>query len=132
MPENSCGYTPYFWCLYYTPGFPLISLEPGFPWQYPLWYLASFTKFTSQFCSMSHSFITNLTKLKPQFLLIFVHYACKNYLIEINWTAHMSKNLASGFISDVQKTTSTSLRSCNLIKYSICWKGKAEYKRFLC
>lgn len=99
----------------------------------PFVVLNSFTRFTSQFCSYV-TFIHNKCnkKLKSEFLLIFIHYGHKNYFIEINWTAHMSKNLASWFVSDVQKMVSTFHRSCNLIKISIRWRGMAEYERFLC
>lgn len=47
------------------------------------------------------------------------------------WTACVNKNLASWFVSDLQKTVSTFHHSCNVIKISLCWREKAEYKRFL-
>lgn len=95
--------------------------------------LNSFSKFTFQLCSYV-TFIHNKCnkKIKSQVLLIFIHYTHKYDLIEDNWTAHMSKTLASWFVSDAYKMVSTFHHSCHLIKASIFWREKAEYKRFLC
>lgn len=77
---------------------------------------------------MSHSSAANEIKKSS---LNFWWYLCA-MPIKSNWTAHVGKNLASWFVSDLQKTVSTFHHSCNIIKISICWREKAEYKRFLC
>lgn len=139
MPGNSCGYTPYFWCLPYTSGFPLMWLEWDFLWQYPLWYTAVSPGSLPSFAAMSHSFTENIIEIKSlnSSQCLPVHgrnnmTTKKNDSIEINWTTRMSKNLAFWFVSDVQRMVSTFQHSRNLIKMSACWRGKAEYKRFLC
>jgi len=51
----------------------------------PFVVLNSFTRFTSQFCSyVTFIHYKRNKKLKSQFLPIFIHYAHKNDLIEIN------------------------------------------------
>lgn len=78
--------------------------------------------------SMSDAFTENIIKNSS---FNFCWYLCAMPIKSI-WTAYVSKNFMSWFVSDLQKTVSMFHHLCNLIKISVCWREKADYKRFLC